>query len=171
MTSLLASVLNGVNTLLARLTSAWAAQLDATISSRAPLSSALSTTDWTTARAGKLDYLDGAISVISPIKSVQQGLIDTTSVSSGSLPELRYVDVTISSITIAKALVIHDVCFGQDNSAAATALLVAQGGRSDQSFVQRARAYLVNSTTLRLYAGRQDTYNAASGRWRVVEYK
>lgn len=50
-------ILNGVNTLLTNYTAVRAAYLDVAISSRAPASTALSTTVWTAARAAALDAL------------------------------------------------------------------------------------------------------------------
>ena len=61
-------------TLLQRLTAARAAFLDADISSRAPASSALSTTQWTNARATKLDNLDKLLSTIGPVPPTTNGL-------------------------------------------------------------------------------------------------
>ncbi|MBT8143458.1 MAG: hypothetical protein KJO55_02090, partial [Gammaproteobacteria bacterium] len=65
MSMFLAGLPGQVKTLLDRLTSARATNLDnlnATVSSRAPSSTAVSNTDYTAARAAKLDSIDATVS-------------------------------------------------------------------------------------------------------------
>ena len=60
--------------LLARLTAARAAFLDAAISSRAAATTALTNATWSDARAGKLDNLDAAISSVGSAPPITSGL-------------------------------------------------------------------------------------------------
>ena len=192
--NLIGPIYNGIISLLTRWTQTLADRLDAAISSRAPASTALSTATWTStkagyldtpvsscapassalssgvwtlARAAKLDNLDAAISTNSPVKSSQTGSIDTATTTVGTAPETFYVDVTISAVTVAKALVLHSIGAGNVGTNAGDALITARTAPGT------ARAYLVNSTTLRIYGSSNAaaTYRHLSGRWQVLEYK
>ncbi len=82
--------------------------LDTTVGSRAPANTALSTAQWTNARAGYLDKLNSGVEVASLngklIKSIQRGVLTWTS---GGENETRTVqNVTISSVDLKKAMVI-----------------------------------------------------------------
>ena len=98
-----------IKILMDRITSTRASNLDnlnATVSSRAPASTALSSSVWTGTREG---YLDASISgrasqssvdaiPASPIKSVQRGLRTV------SFPNAPPYDVTISSVDLGKSM-------------------------------------------------------------------
>lgn len=185
---MLAPIYNAVNTLLARLTSARATKLDnldAAITTRPAAS------DYTSSRASKLDNLDAAItsrsshsatdvwaagtrtltSAPSPIKSLQSGLVDTSTTSAGTLPQGRYVDVTITSVDTAKAILLHSVLGGYSDTAA-NALTLARGGAANSSgyYAIEAKAYLASATTIRFYFGSSNANTAFSGRWQVIEF-
>lgn len=191
---MLGAILSALQTLLLRWTQALADRLDATVSSRAPASTALSTATWTgtkagyldtpvsscapassalssgvwtLARAAKLDNLDALISTNSPIKSLQSGTIDTGTTTLGTAPETFYVDVTISAVTVAKAVVLHDIGMGLVGTN------IGDAQADARAWAGRARVYLVNSTTLRIYgsAAASANYRYLSGRWQVLEYK
>lgn len=94
-----------IKTLLDRLTSVRATaldDLDATISSRAPASTAMSNATWSDARAAKVDYLDVAVStrLSTVINSIQQ-----ISYSSGAVA-INAHTFTISAVTVAKTIVL-----------------------------------------------------------------
>lgn len=98
MFAILASVPGKLKTLLDRLTSTRAANLDnlnATITSRAASSTALSNTTWTDARAGKLDNLDATIASRVPATNPIV-----------SPPSAAKVDTT-TSVTSATTVTIH----------------------------------------------------------------
>ena len=148
-----------IKILIDRITSTRASNLDnlnATVSSRAPASTALSSSVWTGTRAG---YLDASISgrasqssvdalPTSPIKSVQRGLL---TVGFGDSPPYN---VTISSVDLGKSV----LTFSYGNSSS-TEL------RSDRLLWGR----LTSSTNIRF-----DKYETAiiyyTIAWEVVEY-
>lgn len=91
-------------TLITRLTSGRASNLDnldATISSRAPAATALSTAQWTNTRAANLDNLDASVSSRSTQTSVNNVQTDVTTLltrlTSGRATNLDNLDATISS--------------------------------------------------------------------------
>ncbi|MEJ2695585.1 MAG: hypothetical protein P8013_02955 [Candidatus Sulfobium sp.] len=117
--------------------------LDAAVSSRAPSSTALSTSVWTSARAGKLDNLDAAISSISPIASIQRGTLTTIN---------GQTTVNISSVTTSKSLLLFNYIYNASCSYGC--------GMSGK---------ITSSTTLTFYpvAG-ADHYQID---WQVIEFK
>jgi len=190
---MLAPIYGSVIKILNRWTQTLADRLDASISSRAPSSTALTTATWTGTRAGKLDsldaaitsrapastalsnatwtdvkagYLDAAISTISsPVRSIQTGTVDTTTTTNGTVPEANYIDVTISSVTVSKCFVVANIGAGIGSNNVGEAQVAAR------LFGQTGQAYLLNSTTLRIHGGVAGTYRSLSGRWTVIEYK
>lgn len=190
---MLAPIYGSVIKILNRWTQTLADRLDASISSRAAASTALSNATWTNTRAGKLDsldaaitsrapastalsnatwtdakanYLDAAISTISsPVRSIQTGTVDTTTTTNGTAPEANYIDVTISSVTVSKCFVVANIGagIGPNN--------VGEAQGAARLFGQTGQAYLLNSTTLRIHGGVIGTYRSLSGRWTVIEYK
>ena len=129
-------------------------KLDATISSRAPASTALTNAVWTNARANKLDQLDLLDATISSrlataVKSVQRG---TFSFGTSSL------DITIAAVDTAKALV--DVQPGQ-----------GWAGGSYGAYLSLPYGVLINATTLRIYYPNSSSGPICAGSWQVVEFK
>lgn len=146
--------------------------LDTNIASRAPAATALSSTVWTGTKAG---YLDAAISsVAGAIKSIQSGKVDTSTLSSGSDDELKYLNVTLTAVTTAKCLVLLQVFAGSSPSPADALPMARQASFTAPASgynVAPARAYLTSTTNLRIYTGLTASYVALSGRWWVVEFK
>lgn len=120
--NVLGAILSAIQTLLLRWTQTLADRLDATVSSRAPASTALSTATWTStkagyldtpvsscapassalssgvwtlARAAKLDNLDVVLSTCTRIKSIQRGSISISGVATS-------VTATIGAVVTAK---------------------------------------------------------------------
>ena len=128
--------------------------VDVTVSSRAPASTALSNAVWTNTRANKLDQLDQLDAAISSrlataVKSVQRG---TFSFDAPSL------DITIAAVDIAKALVI---------------LQPGQGwaGGSYGNYLSLPYGVLIDATTLRIYYPGSASGPPCTGSWQVIEYK
>jgi hypothetical protein len=121
MMELLLGLPKQVADLLARLTSTRATNLDnldATTSSRAPASTALSTTNWTSGRAANLDNLDALISSrLGAIKSMQRGYIQ---IASGA----TFQTATITAVVPPKSLLmllgwaVNDTGFNGNNDTA-----------------------------------------------------
>ena len=148
-----------IKILIDRITSTRASNLDnldGAVSSRAPASTALSSSVWTGTRAG---YLDASISgrasqssvdaiPASPIKSVQRGLL---TVGGADAPPYN---VTISAVDLGKSV----LTFSYGNSSSAEL-------RSDRLLWGR----LTSSTNIRFDKCRPgvSTYTIA---WEVVEY-
>lgn len=103
-------------------------------------------TDYTTARAAKLDNLDAAISAISAINSIQSGSISLGTSTSAS--------ATITAVATGKSVVIWQ---GVD----------AQSGSTPADYGITVR--LANSTTVT--ADRNGTGNSCHVRYTVVEFK
>lgn len=102
MWALLAGVPGRLKTLIDRLTATRAANLDnlnATVSSRAPADTALSTATWTGTRAGKLDSIDAAVSTRMPGTTTHRDRIDDTISSRmpGTTVHRDRIDAAISS--------------------------------------------------------------------------
>lgn len=137
--------------------------LDAAITSRAPASTALSNATWTAAKAG---YLDAAISTISsPLRSIQTGSVDTTTTTNGTAPEANYVDVTISPVTVSKCFIVANIGAGSGTNNVSEAQVVSR------MLGQTGQAYLLNSTTLRIHGSVTGAYRSLTGRWTIIEYK
>jgi len=149
-----------IKILIDRITSTRASNLDnlnATVSSRAPASTALSSSVWTGTRAG---YLDASISgrasqssvdaiPASPIKSVQRGLLI---IGYGYTPPHN---VTISSVDLGKSM-----------------LTFSYGGAANDALTPEQMFWgrLTSSTNIRF-----DRYQTSSSsyytiEWEVVEY-
>lgn len=94
------------------------------------------------------------------LKSYQTGFVSTTSFSTGSGEDARYVDVTISSVDTAKAFVLFQGAWDSTTSAAMT----RAGGRD-------ATYRLTSATNLRISTNSITGTAALVGRWQVVESK
>lgn len=102
MWALLAGVPGRLKTLIDRLTAARAANLDsidATISSRAPANTALSTATWTGTRAANLDSIDAAVSTRMPGTTTHRDRIDVaiSTRMPGTATHRDRIDTTVSS--------------------------------------------------------------------------
>lgn len=102
-------------------------------------------------------------------KSVQRGLVDSATVSTGTTPETAYIDIPISSVDLNKATVNALVFFASDASSDSLALDFARSALPTSTAVQPAKAYLLNQTTLRIYTRNGSAHRAFSGRWEVIE--
>jgi hypothetical protein len=108
MIGILASIPGKLTTLLSRLTAARAANLDnldATVSTRALASSALSNAQWTNTRATRLDFLDVPVSSVMPVASSVINSIQyvTLTWGAGALTPTQ----PISPVVVAKTLLIN----------------------------------------------------------------
>ncbi|MCA0340236.1 MAG: hypothetical protein LCH99_10930 [Proteobacteria bacterium] len=102
----------------------------------------------------------------SAIKSIQEGYVSAVP-SNGSGRDGKYVDVTISAVNTAKAVVEAVGGFGIDAPRASAAGQYI--GLADQSAPAAGR--LLNSTTLRLHCALSIAdVDTAVINWRVVEY-
>lgn len=149
MIDFLLGVPSAVKTLLDRLTATRAANLDnlnATISSRAAASTAVSNADYTTARAAKLD---ASIQSSALNSNIQTGYFNLGNANgTGTNPdETWFLDVTVSSVP-GKVLII--VQTSERNGANADVI-----GR------------MTSTTNLRL----SGVNNFMRGRWYLVEFK
>ena len=100
MSMFLAGIPGQVKTLLDRLTSARAAKidnLDATVTSRAPSSTAVSNTNYTSARATKLDQLDAAVSSRAAASTAVSSS-NYTAARASKLDNLDNLDAPVSGI-------------------------------------------------------------------------
>lgn len=172
MSAFLLGVPGKLKTLIDRLTSTRAGNLDnldAAITTRAPSATALSSATWTGTKAG---YLDAAISsrLDAAVVSAQSGKVDTNTLSAGTADEFRYVDVTLSAVaSVAKCLVVVVGGFASSPTSNSAALDSARRNGANSG---PARGYLTSVSNLRLYgAPGSDTYYGASVRWQVIEYK
>jgi hypothetical protein len=154
--SLLMGVTGRLKTLVDRLTSGRAANLDnldAAVTTRAAASTALSTASWTSGRAANLDNLDAAVSsrLSTVINSIQTGTITIPSGNNST------VDATITSVNTSKAVVIPGGYY-------------LSGGVSDPNGVN-VTLHLAGATTVR--ATHAIDIGAASVvvRYTVVEFK
>lgn len=157
MWTMLAGVPGKLKTLLDRLTAGRAANLDnlnATISSRAPASTALSNTVWTDGLASNL----AQPGLLGSVKSVQTGFVSSSSLSAGSGEDLQFVNVTISAVTTGK-------CIVSFVGGAGTSVPSAVWPANDGYYVT---ARLTSSTQLRLSCAR--SASNLVGRWQVIEF-
>ena len=148
--------------------------LDVKVSTRAPASTALSTNEWSNARAEKLDNLDDLDAPISAIpttgiKSLQSGTFYAAQMNETGIEKIDsvYIDVTISSVDTSKSLVFvtGSVCKYFDNPS--TGLVTS--GSKESYFVY---AKFINQTTLRLFSSYEPGANRAylTAQWKVVEF-
>ena len=98
------------------------------------------------------------------IKSVQTGFTSGTAVSIGSGEDLRYRDITISSVNPAKCVVQFE---GGMGNSLVEAMMVS--GPSGATYAYKVTARLLNATTLRL-ACVSNTYSTIAGRWTITEF-
>lgn len=140
------SIISAIADHVAIWTAAKAGNLDTTVSSRAPASTALSTTHWTNTRAGYLDKLNSGVAVSSLagklVKSVQRG-VATVSANSSS------VTITITAVNTARSIVLY--------------------GGNAKSHIWGAALELVNSTTLKVTAPGSHSEGIPIP-WQVVEF-
>lgn len=158
-------------------TAAKAENLDTTVSSRAPASTALSTAQWTSTRAGYLDnintkannldsrltatragYLDKLNSGVTVnslsdkiIKSVQRG---TIAISEGK----KEATITISSVNINKAIVVF----------CGSALTIFSGYTDAYAPASLVRLELTSATQIK--ATRYDESGAVTASYQVIEF-
>lgn len=93
------------------------------------------------------------------VKSIQTGYVSTTSISSGSGQDTKYVDVTISSVNTAKCLLLFDGGFGLSLDA------------TQQRFAGwLATPRLTSATNLRLALNYNGSPTNLAGQWQVVEF-
>ena len=128
-------------------------RLDATISSRAPASTALSTATWTAARAAKLD---STVLVNGVIKSVQTGYADPAAIlpNGAAGQDYWHFNIGISAVGMNKSIVLFQPM-------------------GVQSAAPLMTARLTSSTNLRISKRGQSApadYGTAGGQWTVLEF-
>lgn len=121
-------------------------QLDASVSSRASASTALSNATWTNGRAAQLDLIAAPTGAI---QSIQTGMASSITTIGGTLTSK--IDITVSAVVVAKTIV-----FTQNASQTTTPLQLA--------------GYMSSTTNLRLETN-DAVGSQASCRWYVVEFK
>lgn len=99
----------------------------------------------------------------SVIKSIQTGYVSSSSLSTGTGEDLRYLDVTISAVTTAKSFVMF-----VGGAAASIAYAVKEYG--DGIKIAKVTLRLTSSTNLRISIPSHDGESLVAGRWTVVEY-
>jgi len=140
-----------LDTLEARLGSVWAAKLDTAISSRAAADTAVSTANYTSGRATKVDFLDALISSrMASIKSIRRGTITINSGNSSGTATLS------PAVDLAKTLLIP---LGSATPGSATIYLT-----EDSAF----RVELTNTTTVT--ATRGGTTNSMYVGYQIIEF-
>lgn len=122
--------------------------LDTTLTSRAPASTAVSSATWTAARAGYLDKLNAG-GIPGTVKSIQTGYLAVIAGVAGTGEDAYYRDITISTVVVAKCV----VTVGGNHLASGSTM---QTGR------------VIGTTTLRV--SRDSANNTMYGRWYVTEY-
>lgn len=106
------------------------------------------------------------------VKSVQRGSIWSGSATSGTAPEMLYVDITISAVNVAKARVnvFAMVAGGASGAAADSVAHKNDRYQTAASVICEAFGYLLNATTVRIYGGQVTGPGYRwNGRWEVVE--
>ena len=153
-----------LKTLLDRLTVARTDNLDnlnASISSRAPGSTALSTAVWDSTKAGRIDQ---AISTRARAK-VQTGWADNPTLSAGTGEDAKFVDITITAVSDIARCSVSFVGGATTALANSGSAMTKSGGTS--SWMVTAR--MLNSTTLRLSCVASGVLSIY-GRWTVTDY-
>lgn len=148
---MLAPIYGSVIKLLNRWTQTLADRLDASVSSRAPSSTALSNATWTDTRAGKLDSLDAAV-------TSRASATDYTAVRAGKLDNL---DAAVTATTRIKSIQRGSIAITGTNATATatiTSVTTAKtrlrflgaytGQASTGSWCPGATIALTNSTTI-----------------------
>lgn len=126
--------------------------LDTTMSSRAPASTAVSNADYTPARGALLERLNATPGIPGTVKSIQSGVFyNSTGTLAGTGEDARYVDVTIAAVTVAKSVV-----------------LIQPMEAPTYGFVGNT-ARLLSTTSLRL-SDNSSNSNWVGMRWTVVEF-
>jgi len=118
--------------------------LDAAISTRAAAATAVSSANWTTARAGYLEKLNATAGILGTIKSVQYGTVTANSGSASGT-------ATITAVNTAKAMLFF---LGAENTAADSPTMLRLG--------------LTNSTTVTGY--KRTGADATKAGFMVVEF-
>lgn len=151
MSAFLFGVPGKLKTLLDRLTATRAGYLDridATVSSRAPASTALDSSVWTGTKAG---YLDAAVtSRLGSIKAIYKGTISVT--TSGSSPTAGGGTATITAVVDAKTLIFN------------------LGVNDGQNSTPWCRVELTNTTTVTAYVKANSTAGTFTVGYMVVEF-
>lgn len=114
----------------------------------------------------------GGLSNPSGVKSVQRGQIYSGTRTVGTNPEVGYVDITITAVNTSKARVNVDCVIGVGASGpAAQTIAVANDQHTTAANGQGYTfGYLLNSTTIRIYAGVSGGPGFWwNGRWEVIE--
>lgn len=146
-----------LKTLTDRLTSARATNLDnlnATITSTAPASTALSVVTWTNALA---TLLGNTIQTSVMGGLVQEGWLYDVTLLNGTVEDEKYYDVPVSAVVIGKCPIIEFQLRGNIGTNVTPAYGVT--------------CRLTTTTNLRISAGSAGGATTLRGRWRVVELK
>lgn len=146
-------------------TSTIAGRIDTTISSRAAASTALSTAQWTNTLASNLA---AAASGGSVIKSIQTDAVATSSISTGTGEDTRFIDVTISAVTTAKCVVLFEGGWNNNGTVDIAASYIRWSGTGASFNIGLCTARLTSTTNLRISTRLPCT--SMAGRWQVIEF-
>jgi len=95
------------------------------------------------------------------LKSFQTGYVSTTTLTTGTGEDVRYVDVTVSSVDTTKCFAVFEGGFSSSTNNS----MVKSGGNT--AFDATVR--LTSSTNLRISTNYADA--AVVGRWKILEFK
>lgn len=129
-------------------------------------------TDWTTARAGKIDNIDTNISALvagKVVKSMQTGVVASTATGgTANTADAGYFDITIASVNPSKCLILFEG--GGMNSA--TFDVGIQQAYTNVANKNIMMPYLTSSNNLRLHTWSTGslTQLRVGGRWQVIEF-
>lgn len=129
-------------------------------------------TDWTTARAGKIDTIATDVGTLingRVVKSMQTGVVAaTTTPGTANTEDADYVDITIASVNPSKCLVLFvgGAAVNSDINAGLTAAY------TQATNVWRITPRLTSATNLRLSKRSSSTFTnlQVGGRWQVIEF-
>jgi len=144
----LTTIINYLNTNLAAARTARIENLDAVISSRAAAATAVSSADYTAARAVLIDRL--STGVPGTVKSIQTGYLAPAAAAGGAGEDIYFRDVTITSVVVAKSIATF------------------QAARDGAGVYLIETARLTSTTNVRLAS--INGSSTVGGRWTVVEY-
>lgn len=105
------------------------------------------------------------------VKSIQEGFVSTTTVATGTAPQTRYVDITISAVVPAKCVVTFTGGFGVDGAQTSPVPFNQTPYSSSSGYISKAAAKVISATVLRIFTPATSATIGLVGQWTVVEYK
>lgn len=106
----------------------------------------------------------------SPIKSIQTGYVSGTSASTGAGEDAAFIDVTVSTVIVAKTLVFFDGAGGGGTGTDPTGAQYYTGSTSGKG-ASVGVARMTSPTNLRIsFPGITSAFAGYKGRWKLVEF-